>query len=59
MNFVKAYMTFESTSPISATIFSTLGRQWYKEYIRETGEGKTKLRDRVCNRKHIYQPNYQ
>ena len=31
-----------------------------KEYIRETGEGKTKLRDRVrVYRKHIRQPYYQ
>ena len=41
-------------------IYVVIGGTCKEEYIRETGEGKTKLRDRVSvYHQHIQQPQYQ
>ena len=54
--YLKENMTCESSDLIYVVICSTCN----KEYIGETGEGKTRVRDRVrVYRQHIRQPQYQ
>ena len=46
--------------PIVLTLYVVIFGTCKEEYIGETGEGKTKLRDRVrVYRQHIRQPQYQ
>ena len=54
--YLKEKMTCESNDLIYVVICSTCN----EEYIGETGEGKTRVRDRVrVYRQHIRQPQYQ
>ena len=49
-------MTCESSDLVYVVMCSTCN----EEYIEETGEGKTRVRDRVrVYRQHIHQPHYQ
>ena len=49
-------MTHESSNLVYVVICSTCN----KEYIRENGEGKTRVQDRVwVYQQHIRQPQYQ